>query len=150
MPDLNQCSFTGRLGRDPESRQVGEYDVCNFSIAVDATFKRNSGEKVEKTVWLDCAAWLGLAKVCQQYLSKGSRVAVSGPLELEQWEDKQSGQKRSKHKLRINDMVMLDPPKTDGNGQGSGGAGGGYGGPDTSVEEDSIPFVADPIGGFGW
>jgi single-strand DNA-binding protein len=162
MPDLNQCSFTGRLGRDPETRSVGDTSVTNFSIAVDDSYKKQSGEKVDSTVWLDVDVWGGLGeKVAAVYCSKGSRVAVSGQLKLETWDDKQTGAKRSKHKLRAMSLVLLgdgqqqgggqsmqnDAPRTQPQGSYTPHSQAGGGG---AVDENDIPFAPDPIGGFDW
>lgn len=76
--DLNVCSFTGRLGKDPDLREVDCKSVCNFSIAV-------SGYK-ESTLWLRINVWGKAAENCERYLSKGKRVAVTGELSTREWE----------------------------------------------------------------
>ena len=87
--DLNSCSFTGRLGKDPELRSVGEKQVCGFSIAV-------SGYK-ESTLWLRINVWGKAAENCERFLSKGKRVAVTGEISTREYEA--GGEKRTSVEL---------------------------------------------------
>ena len=89
---LNSVILQGRLGRDPELRHTQSgTEVCNFSMAVDNGF----GDK-KKTVWPDITAWGLTATFVQKYLQKGSECLVEGRLDTEEWEDKETGQKRRK------------------------------------------------------
>lgn len=108
MPDINTCTFTGRLGRDPELRfTANQTPVAGFSLAVDDSYTTKDGNKVERTVWIDCSVWMGLAeKVVAKYCHKGDMVAVSGKLEQDEWQDKESGQKRTKLKLRVDSLRL--------------------------------------------
>jgi single-strand DNA-binding protein len=81
---MNVCSFTGNLGRDCKTNNVGGTAVCNFAVAVKAGF----GDK-EQTLWLDCALWGKQAESkLPQYLTKGAQVAVSGELGTREHEGK--------------------------------------------------------------
>ena len=87
----------GNLTRDPELRATsGGQSVCKFSLAVSRTYKSKEGEKREETSFIDIEAWGRQAEVIAQYCTKGKPLMVEGRLKLDQWEDKQSGQKRSK------------------------------------------------------
>lgn len=99
MANLNSCSFSGRLARDPEMREAGEKTVAQFSIGV-------SGYKKDETAWIDCVAWEKTADVISQYVSKGSFVVVSGRMKQRTWEDKETGAKRSKLELIVNDLDL--------------------------------------------
>lgn len=81
--------LVGNLGRDPESREVGDSTVCNFSIATTRAYKKKDGEKVEETEWHRIAVWGPQAKACQQYLTKGRQVYVEGRLQTRKYEDKE-------------------------------------------------------------
>ena len=71
--------ISGHLGRDPETRTFDNGSaVCNFSVAVDQSYKDRDGNKVEKTKWVRVSVWGGLGSVCQQYLTKGREVTVTG------------------------------------------------------------------------
>jgi len=90
---MNQIALVGRLTRDPELKFVGANGtaLCQFSIAVN----EKQGDK-EVTKFFDCKCWKGTAEGVQQSLQKGAAVVVVGKLDQETWDDKQSGQKRSK------------------------------------------------------
>lgn len=105
---LNQCSFTGRLGRDPEYRTFDSgAGVTKFSIAVSNTFTNKSGEKQETTEWVDVEAFGKLSEICRDYLNKGSMVYLSGEYKTDKWQN-EAGENRSKVKIIAREMIMLD------------------------------------------
>lgn len=140
--DLNQCSFTGRLGRDPEMRTAGSTNVCSFSIAIDDSYKDKSGNKVDGTVWLDVELWGKFGEVMSQYIAKGQRIAVAGELKLDQWQDKQTGAQRYKHKLRATSLHTLEKAGDEqaGQPQQRSTAPQGDTEPAHDVSDDDIPF----------
>ena len=118
----NHCSFIGRLGRDPETRYTQAGDaVCNFSVAVDESYKGKDGQKVDKTEWVNCVAWRKLGEICGQYLTKGSLVAVSGKMQTRKWQDS-NGQDRYTTEILLDEMRMLgskgDNSQSTSNDQG--------------------------------
>jgi len=138
MASLNKFIATGRLCADVEVRSVGDTKVASIRLAIDDSYKSRDGTKVDRAVFVDVEAWGKQADACASYLSKGSRVAVCGKLAMDQWEDKETGQKRSKLKVRADDfggVVFLDSMRDAA-------------APDqkpaqtasTSADEDSIPF----------
>ena len=98
---MNVCCFSGNCGRDAEVKQVGENTVTTFSLAV----KSGYGQKAS-TFWLNCNAW-NKDKLAQ-YLTKGSRVVVSGELNMREY-DKKDCSKGHSLELRVNDLDL--PPK---------------------------------------
>jgi len=119
---LNQVTLMGNLTRDPELRQTPTgQNVCSFSLALNRSYKDQSGEWQEATDYIDIVAWGPLAERVSQYLSKGRRCLVQGRLQSRSWE--QEGQKRSKVEVLANDVTFLDS-----RGGGEGGEGGGYNG----------------------
>ncbi len=115
--DLNQCNFIGRLGQDVESRFLPNGDeVVNFSIAVGESWQDKQGEKQERTEWIRVVAFRGLAGVCSKYLSKGSKVFVSGKFKTRKWQA-QDGTDRYSTEIVANDMQMLDTRSSDDSGQ---------------------------------
>jgi single-strand DNA-binding protein len=87
MPSLNRCMFIGNLGRDPEMKFTANgAAVCNFSIACNEKWTDKSGERQEKTEWINVVAWNKTAEVCSQYLTKGSSVYVEGKLQTRSWD----------------------------------------------------------------
>jgi single-strand DNA-binding protein len=108
MSDLNQCNFIGRLGKDPETRYMPNGNaVTNFSIAVGEQWKdKNTGQKQEKTEWVNISAFGKLAEIMGQYLHKGSQVFIGGKLTTDKWQDN-DGNDRYTTKVIANNMQML-------------------------------------------
>ena len=92
---LNQCQFIGNLGKDPEIRTTQNgAKVANFSLAVSESWKDKSGQKQERTEWVNVVVWSdGLVGVIEKYLSKGSKVFISGKMQTRKWEDKSGATK---------------------------------------------------------
>lgn len=102
MSDINVVALTGRLGRDPEVRrtQAGTA-VANVSLAVSK--RRKEGED---TTWARLIFWDKLAELAEQYLRKGSQIAIRGELQVREYQDKE-GQKRTVSEVRVHDLTML-------------------------------------------
>jgi len=112
--DLNQCTFTGRLGADPETKSFQNGgSICQFRIAVGEQWKdKQSGERKERTEWVPVVVQSeGLVKVANQYLRKGSRVLVGGRWKTRKWTD-QGGADRYSTELVLSGfdakLIMLD------------------------------------------
>lgn len=142
MSDLNQCTFTGRLGADPEIRSFQNGGrVCNLRLAVSDSWKdKNSGERKEKTEWVSVAITNdGLVGVCERFLRKGSRIAVSGQWRTRKWTDQQGNDRYSTECVLPpfgGSLVMLDSKGSDNRQmEAAGDQSGGY--DDLS---DDIPF----------
>ncbi len=111
----------GNLGQDPEVRYTqSNTAVATLSIATSERFKDSNGEYQERTEWHRVVAWGRTAEICQQYLSKGSKVYIEGPIQTRQWEDK-DGQKRYTTEIKALQMVMLDSRGNAGGGNQPGG-----------------------------
>ena len=92
---LNKVQLIGRLGADPEVKQmVNGKSVARLSLATSQSWKdRNSGEKKEKTEWHRIVVFNeGLVNVVQQYLKKGAQIYIEGQLSTRKWKDEQTGQ----------------------------------------------------------
>lgn len=118
MSDLNIYTCTGRLGRDPEKRTFQNGDsVVNLNLAVSESWKsRDSGERQERTLWLNVTIQnQGIAKVAEQYLKKGSKVAISGKLQSREYE--KDGQKHTVIDLVVSpfggSLTLLDSRNED-------------------------------------
>lgn len=120
---LNQVTLMGNLTRDPELRQTpGGQNVCSFSLALNRSYKDQSGEWQEATDYIDIVAWGPLGERVSQFLSKGRRCLVQGRLQSRSWE--QEGQKRSKVEVLASDVTFLDSRGEEGEGGNGSGAGG--------------------------
>ena len=97
MRGFSKAIITGNLTRDPEVRNTPNgASVCSFSVAVNRVYRDSNGEQKEDVSFIDCSAWGKLGEMICQYAKKGSSVLVSGRLDQRSWEDKNSGQKRSR------------------------------------------------------
>lgn len=93
----------GNLTRDPELRYTPKGTaVAQFAIAINRVWSNEAGEKMEAVDFIDCTAWGRTAETIGQYFRKGRPILVNGRLQLEQWDDKQTGQKRSRLKVVLN------------------------------------------------
>ena len=108
MRGFSKAIITGNLTRDPELRTTANgTSVCSFSVAVNRVFKDSSGTQQETVSFIDCSAWGRLGEMIAQYAKKGSGVLVSGRLDQRSWEDKTSGQKRSRVEIVAEDFNFL-------------------------------------------
>ncbi len=106
---FNQVTLMGNLTRDPELRTTPNgQNVCNFSLALNRSYKGQDGEWKEMTDFVDIIAWGPLGERVAQYLTKGRPALVSGRLQSRSWE--QDGQKRSKVEVVANDVTFLGSP----------------------------------------
>jgi single-strand DNA-binding protein len=120
MASFNKVILLGNLTRDPEVRYTPKGTaVADLGLAVNRTYTADNGEKREEVTFVDVTFWGRTAEVAGEYLKKGRPVFVEGRLQLDSWDDKQSGQKRTKLKVIGENMQMLGSPR------GAGGGGGG-------------------------
>src|SRR3954453_15089068 len=106
--DLNKVQMTGRLGADPEIRYTPQgHAVTTFRAASNRSWRTSEGEAHEDTEWFRVVAWNKLAEICNQWLSKGSRVYVEGRMQTRQWQD-QEGQTRYQTEIVAIDIIILD------------------------------------------
>ncbi len=123
MASFNKVILLGNLTRDPEVRYTPKGSaVCDLGIAVNRVYTTDSGEKREEATFVDVTFWGRTAEVAGEYLKKGRPVFIEGRLQLDSWEDKQSGQKRSKLKV-IGEMMQLIGARAAGATAGPGEAG---------------------------
>lgn len=105
---LNNMQAIGNLSADPEMRFTEQGSaVTTFTLALNREWTTKSGQRDTEVEWLSVVAWSKLAEICNQYLKKGSKVYVSGRLKTRSWDDKQTGEKRYKTEVIINDMIIL-------------------------------------------
>lgn len=122
--NFNKVFLMGNLTRDIELRHIGgDQAVAKIGIAVNRRFRTKDGENREEATFVDCEAWGRTAETMSKYLSKGSPVFLEGRLKLDQWQDKDGGN-RSKLKVVVENFQFVDSPRDSG-GRPSGGAGGG-------------------------
>ncbi len=128
MASYNKVMLMGNLTRDPEVRYTPKGSaVADLAIAVYRSYTADNGEKREEVTYVDVVLWARLAEIASQYLRKGSPVFIEGRLQMDSWEDKQTGQKRSRLRV-VGEIMQMLGGKRDGSGDDQGGGGGGGGG----------------------
>ncbi len=122
MKGFNKVVLMGNLTRDPETRTTnGGQTVTRFGLAVNRSWRGADGQTQEAVSFIDCVAWGKPGEIIAQYVQKGRGLLVSGRLEQSSWEDKETGGKRSKVEVVVEDFNFIGD-----------GAGGGDGAPRTS------------------
>lgn len=118
MASLNKALLIGNLTRDPEVRYTPKGTaVCDLSIAVNRKWRDDSGNAQEEVTYVDITVWGKTAENCGQYLKKGSSAFFEGRLQLETWDDKTTGQKRSRIKVIAEVVQFLSSPNREGGQQ---------------------------------
>lgn len=135
MSSVNKVILVGRLGQDPEVKEVGDTSVANMSIATSESWKdKSSGERKERTEWTRVVAWGRQAEIAGEYLRKGSLVYVEGQLQTRKWQDN-DGNDRYTTEVRISMLRMLGG-RNDSNSS-------------SQASEDSEPAAATAGAGSG-
>ena len=162
MANLNKVMLMGNLTRDPEVRYTPKGTaVAELGLAINRIYTADNNEKREETTFVDVTLWGRTAEIAGEFLKKGRPVFIEGRLQLDTWDDKQTGQKRSKLKVVGEAMQLIGSRGGGGEGGGSGASGGGGEhsappsssrpapspskpkpptDPDLEPEEDDIPF----------
>jgi single-strand DNA-binding protein len=109
MANFNKVILAGNLTRDPELRYTPNGKaIAKFGLAINRNWTTETGEKKEEVTFVDIDSFGRQAEVISQYLKKGRPVLVEGRLKLDQWDDKQSGQKRSRLGVVLESFSFLD------------------------------------------
>lgn len=115
MSSLNKVILIGRLTRDPVVRHTSKGTPCaDFSLAINRSYKSETGEKREETTFVDITLWGKTAELAEKYLSKGNLTCVEGRLKMDNWTDKASGQARSKLGVVGDNITFLESPSSNG------------------------------------
>ncbi len=140
MASYNKVMLLGNLTRDPEVKYTPKGTaVTELGLAVNRTYTTDGGEKREETTFVDITMWGRQAEIAGEYLKKGRPLFVEGRLQLDTWDDKQTGQKRSKLRVVCENFQMLG--SRDG---GEAGGGGGRSSGGGSRPAKSAPAVDEP------
>lgn len=137
---INKVFLSGNLTRDPELRATSGGDsVLEFGLAVNARVRDAGGEWVDRPNFVDCTVWGRRADALAKILAKGMKVCVEGGIRYSSWEDRETGQRRSKLRVAVKELELM------GRGQQQPDAAqavqGAYPGATVEAYEDSdIPF----------
>jgi len=107
MGSFNKCFLMGNLTRDVELRDAGSTTVGQFGIAVNRKYKTRNGAQEEEVSFIDCDVWDKTAELMAERLSKGSPVFIEGRLKMDTWQDKTTGDNRSKLKVVVENFQFI-------------------------------------------
>jgi single-strand DNA-binding protein len=112
---MNKIIVIGRVGRDPESRTIGQgSNVTNFSVAVSEKWTRN-GQREEKTTWFNVSHFGRGGEFSAQYVRKGQKIAVDGRLEIREWTDSNGVTRKDPQIVAENVEILADPNRSGSN-----------------------------------
>jgi single-strand DNA-binding protein len=136
---VNKVILLGNLGKDPEVKYTQSgMAIARFSLATTERAKDKDGNWQDKTEWHNLVAFGRTAEVAGEYLKKGRTVYIEGALRTSSWDDKESGQKKYKTEVIVNDLVMVGGQRDGGEG-GGGGYSGGRGAKSTNNFDQRAP-----------
>lgn len=148
---VNKVFLLGNVGKDPEIRATqGGMTIASFTLATADRQKDAQGNWSDKTEWHNLVAFARTAEIVRDYVKKGTQVFVEGKIQTRSWDDKESGQKRYKTEILVNELSLLGggPGRQSGEGGGysrssSSGSSAPSSGPeyaDQGITDDDIPF----------
>jgi single-strand DNA-binding protein len=142
---VNKVILIGNLGKDPEVKYTPSgMAVARFTLATNERTKDKDGNWQDKTEWHNLVAFQRTAEIVGEYLKKGRSCYVEGKLQTSSWDDKESGQKRYRTEIIVNDLVLLGGGR-EGEGGGGGSRAGKSGGFDQRTPDyDNAPASANP------
>ena len=129
---VNKVFLLGRLGKDPEMRATtGGMTIASFTLATSDRQKDQQGNWQDKTEWHNLVAFQRTAEIVRDYCKKGSQVFVEGKIQTRSWDDKETGQKKYRTEILVNELSLLDSK--------SGGGEGGYSRSNTAGFDQRTP-----------
>jgi len=144
MANLNKVLLLGNVTRDPEVRYTPKGSaVCDLGVAVNRAYTTDSGDKREEVTFVDVTLWGRTAEVASEYLKKGRPVFIEGRLQMDTWDDKQTGQKRTRLRVVADNMQLLGgrrPGRAEPPGDSRQTSAPPKKSPSSEPDEDEIPF----------
>jgi len=134
---VNKVFLLGNVGKDPEIRTTaGGMTVASFSLATADRAKDQQGNWADKTEWHNLVAFQRTAEIVRDYVKKGTQIFVEGKIQTRSWDDKESGQKKYRTEILINELSLLGggPGRSEG-----GSSSGGYSKSSSSSSSASAP-----------
>jgi single-strand DNA-binding protein len=113
---VNKAFILGNCGKEPEIRTtIGGMTIATFTVATADRQKVND-EWQDKTEWHNCVAFQSTAEIVRNYVRKGTQLFIEGKIQTRSWDDKESGQKRYKTEILVNELSLLGNPSEGGSG----------------------------------
>jgi single-strand DNA-binding protein len=136
---VNKVILVGNVGKDPEIKfSTSGLAVANLTLATSDRSKDKSGEFQERTEWHNLVAFQRTAEIIRDYVKKGSKLYIEGRIQTRSWDDQQSGQKRYRTEIIVNELVLLS-------GRSEGESGGGYAQRPSAAYDQRQPAQTDEL-----
>ena len=152
---VNKVLLLGNVGKDPEMRATpGGMTIAQFTLATADRAKDAQGNWTDKTEWHNLVAFNRTAEIVRDYVKKGTQLYIEGKIQTRSWDDKESGQKKYRTEILVNELTLLGSKSGGGEGGESRGSysksssssysqaqpttAPDYG--DTGITDDDIPF----------
>ena len=133
---VNKVILLGNVGKDPEMRSTpGGTLVANFTLATSDRQKDPQGNWQDRTEWHNLVAFTRTAEIIRDYVKKGSKLYIEGKIQTRSWDDKETGAKRYRTEIIVNDLSLLS-------GRDEGGSGGYSRGGGNATSYDQRPAAA--------
>jgi single-strand DNA-binding protein len=143
---VNKVILLGNVGKDPEIRSTPSGTmVGTFGLATAERAKDQTGNWVDKTEWHNLVCFGRTAEIVRDYVKKGTQLFVEGKIQTRSWDDKESGQKKYRTEILVNELTLLG----GSGGQGGQGGGSGYSRGNTASFGSSSPAPVDDFAGTG-
>ena len=138
---VNKVFLLGNVGKDPEIRTTaGGMTVASFSLATAERAKDQQGNWADKTEWHNLVCFQRTAEIVRDYVKKGTQIFVEGKIQTRSWDDKESGQKKYKTEILVNELSLLGGRGAEGgSGERSSASSGSYSGARASSSAPSAP-----------
>jgi len=138
---VNKVFLLGNVGKDPEIRSTPSgTTVATFSLATADRRKDAQGNWADSTEWHNLVAFQRTAEIVRDYVKKGTQIFVEGKIQTRSWDDKESGQKKYRTEILVNELSLLGKP---GGGEGGGGGYSRSSSSSSSSAQASAPDYAD-------
>ncbi len=137
---VNKVFLLGNVGKDPEIRTTaGGMNVASFTLATADRAKDAQGNWSDKTEWHNLVAFQRTAEIVRDYVKKGTQIFVEGKIQTRSWDDKESGQKKYRTEILVNELSLLGGRGSEGGSGGGERSSGSYSGRSSSPSTPSAP-----------
>ncbi|MGB6973099.1 MAG: single-stranded DNA-binding protein [Terracidiphilus sp.] len=148
---VNKVFLLGNVGKDPEIRSTaGGTMVANFTLATTDRAKDAQGNWQDRTEWHNLVAFTRLAEIVRDYVKKGSKLFIEGKIQTRSWDDKETGAKRYRTEIVVNELSLLSGREEGSGGQSRSGSTAGFDqrapaahddlSQQAEISDDDIPF----------
>src|ERR1017187_1870559 len=125
---VNKVTLLGNVGKDPEMRSTaGGTTVANFTLATSDRQKDQQGNWQDRTEWHNLVAFTRTAEIVRDYVKKGSKLYIEGKIQTRSWDDKETGEKRYRTEIIVNEISVVSGSDEGSSGGYSGGWSGSSG-----------------------